>query len=249
MRGMHGRLIAAAALLAASTACSKTQTDRPVVSTTGTGAASTSASGDSAAARGKSMVRLVNAVPGQNVDVTGDELPVFTGIAWKTVTPYVEVRDNVVKFRLRAPGRDSTLAENTETLADGHRYTIVVLPGEHGERSMRVLRDEVVPDPGKARIRVVNAAPDLGQLDVAVAGARDALFDDVDYGHEAGPKDVDPMAASIDIRSDRAGSPVRVRNMTIAAGRSYTIVVAGRRGGFETITFDDAVAGLLPGPR
>jgi hypothetical protein len=90
----------------------------------------------------------------------------------------------------------------------------------------------------------VNAAADMGNVDVAVAGRRDALFSGVNFGREAGPKDVDPMTVSIDIRSDKSTSPVRVRNMNLAAGKSYTIVLAGRNGAFETITFDDAVTGL-----
>lgn len=245
---MIAAVLAAAAV---SAACRKAdQSDRPVVTTTGSGAASTSASGDAASARGKSMVRLINAVPGQALSITGDEAAVFTGVAYKTVTPYVEVKDNVIRFRLRSPGADSNLAENTETLTDGHRYTIVALPGEHGQRTLHIVHDEVVPDAGKARIRVINAAPDMGELDVGVSGQRDALFDDVNYGREAGPKDVDPASVSFDFRGAGAGSsPVHLRNLSLAAGRSYTIVVVGRRGGFETVSFDDAVTGLVPGPR
>ena len=228
-----------AAVLACG-ACKGTRTDQAVVTRSGSGN-STSPSGDAAAARGKSMVRLVNAVPGQSLEVTGDDAGVFSAVAYKAVTPYVEVKDNVIKFKLRAAGHDSVLAEDTETLADGRRYTIIALPGDHGERSLHVLRDEVIPDTGKARIRVINAAPEMGGIDVAVGGRQDALFDHIEYGHEAGPKDVDPVSVSIELRG-RSGNPVRVRDMALRAGRSYTIVLTGlRNGGFEAITFDDAV--------
>jgi hypothetical protein len=237
----------AAALLFIAACKGGARTDTPVTTTAG-GQSSTSPSGVAAAAQGKSMVRLVNAVPGQTVSVTGDEAPVFASVAYKTVTPYVEVKDNVIKFRLRAAGAaagDQALAENTETLADGSRYTIVALPGDNGHASLHVMRDEVIPDAGKARIRVINAAPDLGDVDVAVGSTRNALFDKVGFGHEAGPKDVDPVSMAIAIRNAH-NAPVRVHTMTLAAGRSYTIVLAGRTGSFEGITFDDAVQGLVP---
>ena len=81
--------------------------------------------------------------------------------------------------------------------------------------------------------------------DMQNAYSRDALFDKVGFGHEAGPKDVDPVSMAIAIRNQH-NAPVRVHTLSLAAGKSYTIVLAGRTGGFEGITFDDAVQGLVP---
>jgi hypothetical protein len=230
--------------LAMTMACAGAKTDRPVV-TNGDGTSQASPSGTEMAKEGKSLVRLVNAIPAkQGIDVSGGDRTVFTDIGYKSVTPYAEIRNNMVKFRLRATGSDSALANNSEAMTDGYRYTIVALPGEKGEPQMRVLRDEVVTDSGKARIRVINAAPDIGSIDVAMQGQKDPIFGGVKYGSEAGYKDIDPVNGSIEIRSDlKTRKPLLLKNMHFEAGKAYTIVLAGwGTGGIDAITFDDTMA-------
>ena len=236
------KFIATGLAVALAAGCGGGKTDRPVA-TNSDGSSSASPAGTDVAKQGKSLVRLVNALPAkQDVDVSGDDRMVFSGVEYKKVTPYAEMRDNLVTFRLRPAGRDSVLADNHETLTDGYRYTIVALPGEHGEPRMRILRDEVVPDAGKARIRVINAAPDIGEIDVAMQGQKDALFSGVNYGSEAGYKDIDPTTSTIDIRSDlRTRRSIQLKNMTFEAGKAYTIVLAGwGTNAIEAITFDDS---------
>lgn len=230
--------------LAATLACAGAKTDRPVV-TNGDGTASASPSGTEMAKEGKSLVRLVNAIPAKRgIDVTGGDRTVFTNIGYKDVTPYAEIRNNMVSFRLHPTGMDSTLANNSEAMTDGYRYTIVALPGKKGEPQMTVLRDDVVADSGKARIRVVNAAPDIGSIDVAMQGQKDPIFSGVNYGSEAGDKDITPVDGTLEIRSDlRTRKPLLLKNMHFEAGKAYTIVLAGwGTGGIDAITFDDAQA-------
>ncbi len=43
------------------------------------------------------------------------------------------------------------MSKATTFLSDGNRYTIVALPDDKGGATMRIVRDEVVPDSGKAR--------------------------------------------------------------------------------------------------
>jgi len=226
-------------------ACAGAKTDRAVV-TNGDGTSQASPSGKQMASEGKSLVRLVNAIPAKKgIDVTGGEIAVFTDIAYKGVTPYAEIRNNMVKFGLHATGTDSALANNNEAMTDGYRYTIVALPGEKGEPQLRVLRDEVVTDSGMARIRVINAAPDIGSIDVAMQGQKDPMFGSVRYGSEAGYKDITPVSGTIEIRSDlKTRKPLLLKNMNFEAGKAYTIVLAGwGTGGIDAITFDDTMAG------
>lgn len=241
---MQTRSTIAVTALAMSMACAGAKTDRAVV-TNDDGKSQASPSGTQMANEGKSLVRLVNAIPAKRgIDVSGGDRTVFTGVNYKSVTPYAEFRDNMVNFRLRAAGSDSALANNNEAMTDGYRYTIVALPGEKGEPQMRVLRDEVVPDSGKARIRVINAAPDIGSIDVAMQGQKDALFGGVKYGSEAGYKDIDPVSGTIEIRSDiKSRKPLLLKNMHFEAGKAYTIVLAGwGTGGIDAISFDDTMA-------
>jgi hypothetical protein len=226
-------------------ACGRSRTEGPVTTRTPEGK-SVSPSGTAAASQGKSMVRLVNALANRSpVSLMADDSTLFTGVEPKAVTPYKEIKDNVVDFKLRGPA-DSTIANNHETMTDGARYTVVALPNDDatGVR-LRVLRDEVVPDAGKARVRLINATAGDHKVDLAVQGSRDALFSGVRRGVEAGYKDVDPTKATLEVRSDQRGTrPVTIKNLDLHAGRAYTIVLVDRKsGGMDAITFDDATAG------
>jgi len=210
------------------------QTDKPVATTTSRGT-TTSPSGDATDARGTSQVRLVSALPAaQRLDLASDDSVVFSSVPYKTVTPYKELKDNAAKFSIRSPGAStSSLADNNEAMADGHRYTLVALPDEKGKGAqLKAFRDEVVPDAGKAKVRVINAAPNAGEVDVTMGGKKDALFEDIDFGHEAGYKEIDPQSGTLQIRRDggeykNAPKTVDVGRMQFEAGRAYTLVVAG----------------------
>ena len=210
------------------------QTDKPVATTTTRGT-STSPSGDATDSRGTSQVRLVSALPAaQRIDLASEHGVVFSAVPYKTVTPYKELTDNAAKFSIRSAGATSeTLADNNEAMADGHRYTLVALPEEKGKGAqLKAFRDEVVPDAGKAKVRVIHAAPNFGEVDVQFAGQKDALFEDIDFGHEAGYKEIDPQSGTLQLRRDGGENAKNVKvidagRMQFEAGRAYTLVVAG----------------------
>jgi len=214
--------------------CGGDKTKDAVVSTT-KGVKTTSESGDSAAKRGRSLVRLVNAMPGGPLDLTTEDRATFVNVSFKSVTP----------FRIRANDGDSVLANNTETVADGSRYTIIAMPTADGTVSLRVIRDEVVPDSGKARIRIIQATPGLSDVDVALSGQKDLVFDNVKYGAEAGYKDVTPATATLEFRMGdppHVTVPLRLKTMELAAGRAYTVVIMGAPPhGIQTLVFNDMV--------
>jgi hypothetical protein len=202
---------------------------------------------------GSSMVRLINAVPSDAaVDVFADDAAVFSGVAYKAVTPYQNLKDNLVTFELRPAGAVAgdtagPLAQNREMLANGDRYTVVVLPAEDdGNPTLRVLEEPTdAGEPGKARIRFVNAAPGTETFDVYVPGSTDAFFDDVDFRTEAGFKDMDAGTGQVVVRGDDNG-PVLLTlpERTFEAGKTYTVVVTrksatGRE--LEVVTIEDDV--------
>lgn len=242
------RVIAVGCSLALGIGCRGARTEDPVVTRKDDGKASASPSGTEVAGRDRSLVRLVNALPSKRrLDVGGDERTVFAGVSYKDVTPYVEVGVNVVTFRLRYAGSDSALVSNSETMTDGYRYTMVALRDDRGLARLILLRDEVALDAGKARLRVINAAPDVDDADVAVQGQKGALFANIAYGAEARSKDLAPMTATIEIRRDvQSGRSVLLKDMRFEAGKAYTIVLTGALPReLETVTFDDTITGEL----
>lgn len=212
--------------------------------------------GSDSSHQGQSMVRVVNAVPStEAVDVFTDDANTFSGVAFKAVTPFKAIRDNMVTFKLRAPGAvsDSTepLAENHEMMSDGDRYTVVVLPADAtdqgGHPKLRVLEEPTdAGDAGKARIRFVNAARGLKSFDVYVPGSTDAFFDDVDFGTEAGYKDMDATTGVIQVRADNAATVLlKVPQRSFEAWKTYTIIVTNKSATasqLEAVTIEDEVA-------
>jgi hypothetical protein len=209
---------------------------------------------------GHSMVRLVNAVAGPTtVDVYADDANTFTGVEFKTVTPYKTVKDNLVTFELlptgAAPG-DTTakpLAENREMLSDGDRYTLVVIPAnqETEAPTLRVLEEPTdAGTAGKARLRVVNAARGVETFDVYTPGSEDVFFDDVDFATEAGFKDFDAGSGTIVLRADDNGPVIlTVPERAWEAGKTYTIIVtnkgtSGRK--LDAITIEDETPATAP---
>lgn len=250
----HIALLGTALVLAAGCG-GGAQTDKPVATSTSRGT-TTSPSGDATDNRGTSQVRLVSVLPAaQRLDLVADDSVVFAAVPYKTVTPYKELKDNAAKFAISKPGvHDNPLASNNEAMADGHRYTLVALPEEKGSGAqLKAFRDEVVPDAGKAKVRVINAVPNAGELDVVLSGHKDALFEDIDYGHEAGFKEIDPQSGTLQIRRDggdlaKAPKTIDAGRVQFEAGRAYTLVVAGNAAKPEVVRFvDEQVGGATKG--
>lgn len=218
------------------------KTDRPVTTTTAQGT-STTPSGEVADARGRALVRFVNALPGRSGLVlrTGEESP-FQAVGYKSVTPYVEVADNVARFEL-VDAEGAVLASNSEAMRDGERYTVIALAeGDGGGATLRVLRDELEPDDGKARIRVINALADVGEIDVRLDAREEPLFEGVNAGSEAGFEDIDPIGGRLAVHREDGSTPiVTLARKQFQAGRAYTVVVTGRQGQADAITFDDVI--------
>jgi Domain of unknown function (DUF4397) len=242
---------AAFALIAFTAGCDKRNTDDVA---DGTVASDSSR-------EGSSMVRVVNANPTDAaLDVTADDTPAFAGVAFKTVTPYQSVKDNLVEFEVRPAGAslaDSVkpLAQNREMLSDGDRYTLIILPPAPDDSlenvNLRVLEEPTdAGDAGKARIRVVNAARGIATFDLFVPSSTEPFFDDVDFGTEAGFKDLDAGSTRLVIRGDDNG-PVLLTlpEQAYGMGRTYTIVVTNKSPNsreLEAVLIEDEVAAPAP---
>ena len=220
-------------------ACSPSKTKQPVETTT-EGGKSVSPSGTTADKRGTTLVRVVNALPDKtHIDIAADEKVLFSDVGYQDVTDFQELRDNVARFTVRRNGRDSVLAENREVVGDGARYTLVALPEAKGGILLRVLRDELVTDPAKTKLRVINAAAGMDNVDVLMKGAKDPLFSNVDSGIEAGYKEVTPATTTLVFRAP-SGRPLEVENVKREPGRAYTIVLTGAVGHkVDAVRFDD----------
>jgi hypothetical protein len=230
-----------------SLGCSReAQQTEPVKTTTEEGS-STAPPAKQAAESDKALVRVVNANPNvPDVDVFADEAKAFAGVGFKEATPYKELPDDRLTFRLRSAGKETAnpLAENTELLNGGRHYTVVAMPDENGKSAVRVLSDDLTPAPSnKARVRIINAAPDAGEIDLVAKDRDQAIFDNVNFMSEAGYKEVQPMTGTLEIRREgKKKALATIPQQNWEAGKTYTIILTGRgaaRGNIEAIAIED----------
>jgi len=242
---MTAAMSTAALILAGAAACSGDKKEDAAVQTTTAAGKDVSPSANTADEKKVSMVRMINALPTMSdVVVTADDSALFSDVDYKAVTDYVELRDNVARFRLKNEKSDTTIASNNEMMMDGSRYTVVALPEKDGGVRLRVLHDEIVPDVGKARLRVVHAMRGVSEIDVMMDGNNDAMFDNVNFGSEAGYKEMDPMQGTLIVKVDGANRQLLKKQMTFVAGHSYTIVLAGNGAQrVDAIIVDDQALG------
>jgi Domain of unknown function (DUF4397) len=236
--------IVTAALIAA---CGSKDDTRAVETSTGdqpAGAVSPSAA--AADARGTSMVRFVNAMPGSAaLTVSSDSMALFSDVKPGDVTSYRELEENVKTFSLGKPGATSGTPSNTESMRDGGRYTIFALSNREGGTDMKIVRDDLAPEAGKARIRLVHAAPGMDDVDVMMTGQDDPVFNDVDYGTEAGFKDVTPGNVALTVRhEDKNLAVASLRSLPLKAGAATTLILISRGAGkVDVVKFTDEMVG------
>ncbi len=219
-------------------ACTSNEANRtePVSSTTG-GSTTTASPAASVAARDFAFLRVIHAVPGGGpVDVVTDRGTSVSGASYKQVTPYAEVHSEQQNIRIVPAGTPNAepLANNREIMVAGHHYTALVTPNTDGTGvNLRIIDDNITPpDTGRAKVRVIHASPDAGEVDVYARGNNTALFSGVNYQTTSSYNSVTPMVATLELRpAGQQRAALVVPNARFEAGKLYTVVVSGRAKG------------------
>jgi hypothetical protein len=196
---------------------------------------STAPSGNEAAERDKTLVRFANSDPATpTADLYFDASKFFTDVSYKDVTPYKEIPGKLYELQLRAAGKDAKApATENETFMDGRRYTVVAVPKRNGESALLTVNDDTAPpSSGKAKLRVIHAAPNAGSVDLYPTGHKDSLFSNVDFESSTRYKEVDPIKTTLEIRDDnRKAAKWSGPAMDLQPDKSYTVILTGGRGG------------------
>jgi hypothetical protein len=218
------------AMAVVAAACDRTETRTLKVTTSSPSGSSTVPSSAAAKQRDDALVRVLQVVPsGGTFDLFAGDLILFDGLAFKAVTPYRAIDGKRYAFALRPAGMTQAkpLSSNTEDLKDGDFYTAIAMPGDARGPLLRVVNDHLdSPSASKARLRVVHAGTDAGQIDVRAAGSSSTLFDDVDYQTVSDYKDVAPMNGQLEVVGAGPSAPVEASTTAhLEAGRFYTLVI------------------------
>ncbi len=115
----------------------------------------------------EARVRLINAsIDYGALDLVIDDKLVRRDVAYGASADYAGVDTSDTATRVSRAGSPAALVSLRPALADGDRYSIVAFGSEAALRAA-VLDDNVSePASGKARLRVLNGAPDAGTIDV-----------------------------------------------------------------------------------
>ncbi|HET8671247.1 MAG TPA: DUF4397 domain-containing protein, partial [Candidatus Saccharimonadales bacterium] len=99
-----------------------------------------------------------------------------------------------------------------------------------GQRvELRFISDELnAPASGKAKVRVIVASPDLGEVDTYVTGHAEALSKGIKFAAETDYAEVEPVGGTIEVRrSGENAATLNVPDVRLEAGKLYTIIVVG----------------------
>lgn len=134
------------------------------------------ACGGNSEAVGGARVRLLNASNGYaSLDLLLDDRRSNSGIGFGAVGGYADADTDGVDTEIRAAGSATALASATRTLGNDSAYTVVAYGWAGALKTALVEENLDSADSGKARLRVLNLAPDAGTLDVYLTGADEAL--------------------------------------------------------------------------
>jgi Domain of unknown function (DUF4397) len=204
------------------------------------------------AQEGQALVRLVHLAAGApKADVYVDGTRMMAAVPFKTASKYHRLPASTHTLTIRPAGSTANSAPAASarvTVQPGAAYTVVLL-GAPQQLQVKITKDDFsAPPSGKARLRIVNAAPQSPPLDIGIAGGP-TLFRNVTFGTISNFVTVQAGRFSLEVR--QAGSPTVL--FTQGAGRlpagaiitvAGTITAAGR---IEMLPILDAAgAGNLP---
>lgn len=189
--------------------------------------------------RTKAQVRLVNASSGYaGLDLRVDNELRQGAVSYGNSAAYVEA-DPGKAFTLHSAGSGTSLLNFTPSVSARRHYSVLAY-GPLGALKQLVLDDNAgAPETNRALLRVVNAAPDAGALDVYLTGSDDTLAASVPQQAGAAVASVGAWltvnSGSYRLRVTAAGSKTDLRldvpALTLASRQVATLVLSPTSGG------------------
>lgn len=122
----------------------------------------------------KAQVRLVNASGYDRLDLRIDDSTIHSGITYGNTASYAEASPDKAATLNRSGSATALIAFTPDTAAKKH-FTVLAYGREGSLRQVLLDDNNGSPDSGKTFLRVVNAAPDAGSLDVYLTGSDEPL--------------------------------------------------------------------------
>jgi len=119
---------------------------------------------------GSASVRLANAtLTHASLDLLANSSTVSTATATDTIGNYVGVTSGVnIPLQVNASGSGTALATTVKSLTGGNHYALVAYESSGAVKTALISEDYAVPPANTAQLRIYNAAPEAGNLDVYI---------------------------------------------------------------------------------
>ena len=198
------------------------------------GTATVAARGHGGRGGDEASLRVAHASPdAPPVDVYVNGAKAISGLAFRSVTDYLEVPAGEYDVTVTAAGDPSVVVFDATLELAAEDYTAVALgelASDDTEFGVEVFEDENGRVFGEtARVRVVHASPDAPAVDVTANDGAVTLFDGVAFG-ESGYVEVPANDYTLQIRGDtdsNDGEVVADFDVSLNGGQVYTAFAAG----------------------
>jgi hypothetical protein len=188
----------------------------------------------------KAQVRLVNASSGYSaLDLVVDDRRLQSNVPYGGSASYVEVDPDETATKVTLPGSTTALVSTTPALNEGDRYTLVAYGAEGSLAAVLLYDNADQPDSGKAQVRVLNAAPGAGNVDVYLTSA-DAPLADAEALQSAAAAGVVSAFTEVDAATwrlrvtaagDRDDLRLDLSGIVLGSRQTVTVVVTPGAGG------------------
>lgn len=195
------------------------------------------------AAAGDGYVRLAHLspdTPAVDVYLKSDSGAVdpqtFKAVAYGDMSRYLRLPAGTYQVAMRkagAPASEKPVITTQVSVADKGAYTVAGV-GRFADLGLRVLQDDLrLPDPGKSKVRIIQASVKAPVLDVAGKNGT-TIADGVEFATTTAYREVNPGKWSVEVEPTGGGRASELP-CTLGAGSVYSLVV-----------LDDAAGGLKP---
>lgn len=199
----------------------------------------TACSDDPVAPANSGRLRAVNAVSNLTaLDVLINTTSYKAGLAYKSTDGYRNASIGTQTVRFRKVGSTADLHNATAPVAIGNDYTVIALGTEAAPQSFVLADNNSAPAAGKAKLRLVHAAPGTNALDVYVLANANELATATPARANLAVKGASDYivrdAGTFVVIYTEAGTrtPVlTISNVQLTSGRIRTILAVQKTGG------------------
>ena len=179
------------------------------------------------------MVRVAHFSPdAPAVDVYVNDDRVLSGVEYKTVSKYLELPAGSYDLAVRPAGAAASsdpVIEATAEVEAGNAYTVAAV-GALADIAAEIFADDLsAPGSGKAKVRVIHAAPEVPAVDVAVKGGP-TLFEGAEFPSATDYAEVDAATYPVQVKAAGSDDVLLEASLPVKAGTIYSVAAVGGAG-------------------